>query len=150
MNPGKLAYLDCFSGISGDMLLAALIACGAEPEAIERPLRSLGAGDLRLRQEPARRGALMGTRVVIEAPVEKKHRHFTAITRMLQQSELSPGVRDRALAIFRRLGEAEAKLHGCTLEQVHFHEVGALDSIADIVGNCIALELLGIEEIARR
>jgi len=143
----KLAYLDCYSGISGDMLLGGLIACGADPAAIEGPLQALGLGDLRLRQEQVRRGSLMGTQVKFEAPPQKGHRHYTAIAKMLQQAPLSPRVRDQALAVFRRLGEVEAALHGCSLEHVHFHEVGAVDSIADIVGNCLALELLGIDEI---
>ena len=143
----KIAYLDCFSGISGDMLLGALIACGADPQAIEASLRSLGVGELRLRHEAVRRGALVGTRVLVEAPIEKKHRHYAAIARILNEAPLPVTVRERAMAIFRRLGDVEAALHGCTLEQVHFHEVGALDSIADIVGNCIALELLAIDQV---
>ncbi len=143
----KIAYLDCFSGISGDMMLGALIECGAEPRGIEEPLQSLGLGELRLRNEQVRRGALMGTRIQFEAPPQKAHRHLSQIRAMIERAELSPGVKQRAVAVFTRLGEVEAALHGATLEKVHFHEVGAVDSIADIVGNCLALELLGVDEM---
>ena len=146
-SPMKLAYLDCYSGVSGDMLLGALIACGADPGRIEADIHSLGLAELRLTIETVKRGALVGTRAVFEAPPQKAHRHFTHIAAMIEKAPLSARVKEQATAIFRRLGEVEAAIHGTTLEKVHFHEVGALDSIADIVGNCSALEQLGIDEL---
>ena len=143
----KLAYLDCFSGVSGDMLLGALIACGADPSRIEADIHSLGLQELRLTIETVKRGALVGTRAVFEAPPQKSHRHFTHIAAMIEKAPLSARVKEQATSIFRRLGEVEAAIHGTTIEKVHFHEVGALDSIADIVGNCAAIEQLGIDEL---
>lgn len=143
----KLAYVDCFSGVSGDMLLGALIACGADAQAVESAIQGVGLGEVRLEVSAARRGSLMGTRAVFAAPEQKAHRHFTRIAAMIDQAPLSPRVKEQATNIFRRLGEVEAALHGTTLEKVHFHEVGAVDSIADIVGNCVALERLGIDEL---
>ena len=143
----KLAYLDCFSGVSGDMLLGAFVASGLELSKLEREVQHLGLGGIQWRKEQVKRGPLMATRVVIEASPHQHSRTYRDIVDLIQASPLSPRVQQKALAIFRRLGEVEAALHGWTLEQVHFHEIGAVDSIADIVGSCAALELLGIEPL---
>ncbi|MBI2817640.1 MAG: nickel pincer cofactor biosynthesis protein LarC [Acidobacteria bacterium] len=143
----KLAYLDCFSGISGDMLLGALVVCGAELAAIEQTVARLGIEGIEWSQERVRRGSFMATQVMIKAPVHSHHRHYHHIVEMIRKGELPSRVEQNALEIFRRLGEAEAALHGWPMEKVHFHEVGAVDSIADIVGACAALEMLSIEEI---
>ena len=143
----KIAYLDCFSGVSGDMLLGAFVACGLEVSRLEQEIRKLDLGDIRLRQEQAKRGALMGTRILINAPPQQPSRKYRDIVERIQAAPLAPRVQQQALTIFRRLGEVEAALHGWTLDQVHFHEVGAVDSIADIVGSCAAVELLGIEQL---
>ena len=142
----KLAYLDCFSGVSGDMFLAALVANGLDPGRLEAEVRKLGI-DVRLRCEQVRRGMLMAERIVVEAPQQHHHRHYTDIVARIEAAPLSPRTRQRACAVFERLGRAEAKIHGVPLERVHFHEVGALDSMADIVGACSGIELLGIDEL---
>ncbi len=143
----KLAYLDCFSGISGDMLLGALLDCGLELPAVEAEVGRLGLAGLGFQRECVKRGALMATQVIVTSPPKQPHRHYRDIVEMIRAARLSARVETEAIEIFRRLGEAEAALHGWPLEKVHFHEVGAADSIADIVGSCVALELLGIDEI---
>jgi len=141
-----LAYLDCFSGVSGDMFLAALVANGLDAAALEAEVRKLGI-DVRLRRERVQRGMLMADQIIVETPPQHHHRHYTDIVAKIEAAPLSPLTKQRAQAVFERLGRAEAKIHGVPLERVHFHEVGALDSIADIVGVCAGIELLGIEEI---
>jgi len=142
----KLAYLDCFSGVSGDMFLAALVANGLDPGQLEAEVRKLGI-DIRLRHEQVRRGMIMAERIVVEAPSQRHHRHYTDIVARIEATPLSATTRQRACAVFERLGRAEARIHGVSLERVHFHEVGALDSMADIVGACAGIELLGIDEL---
>ncbi|MBI4458575.1 MAG: nickel pincer cofactor biosynthesis protein LarC [Acidobacteria bacterium] len=143
----KLAYLDCFSGISGDMLLGAWVGCGADFGTLEEQIQCLGLAGLRLRKEQVKRGAFVATQVVVESPAQQRSRHYKEIAELIGSSPLASRVRAQALEIFRRLGEAEAALHGTSLEKVHFHEVGAADAIADIVGSCAAMEMLGIEEL---
>ena len=144
----KLAYLDCFSGVSGDMLLGAWVACGVAPGTLEEQIQRLGLDGIRLQKEQVKRGVFVATRMVVEAPPQQPSRTYREIAELLGSAPLSPRVREQALEIFRRLGEVEAALHGTSLERVHFHEVGAVDSIADIVGSCVAMELLGIEELS--
>ncbi len=143
----RIGYLDCFSGVSGDMLLGAFVACGLELSKVEREVGKLDLGEIRWRQEQVKRGMLMGTRILIESPPQQPSRKYRDIVERIQAAPLSPYVQQQSLTIFRRLGEVEAALHGWTLDQVHFHEVGAVDSIADIVGSCVAVELLGIEQL---
>jgi pyridinium-3,5-bisthiocarboxylic acid mononucleotide nickel chelatase len=145
----KALHFDCFSGISGDMTLAALIDAGVNAEAIRGGLDSLGL-PIRLEVEKVRKGGFAATAVRIEAPDEHEHRFLPDIEAILQRGRLTPSQRDLALRIFRRLAEAEAAVHGMPLERVHFHEVGALDSIADIAGVAIGLDLLGAERITSR
>ena len=142
----KLAYLDCFSGVSGDMLLGALVANGVALAALDAEVRKLGL-EVRLRGERVKRGVLMAERVIVEAPPQHHHRAYPDIVRLIEAAPLSAQVRQRALAVFERLGRAEATIHGCPLERVHFHEVGAVDSIADIVGACAGIEILGVESL---
>lgn len=142
----RVLHFDCFSGISGDMTLAALIDAGADVEAVRRGLDSLGL-PIRFHAEKIRKGGFAAMQVKIEAPHEHKHRHFHHIEEILHKGELSEQQRELALKIFRRLAEAEAAAHGLPIEKVHFHEVGALDSIADIVGAAIALDSLHVETV---
>ena len=100
--------------------------------------------------QKVRKGGFAATQITVEAPHEHKHRHLPDIEEILARGSLSEPQRDLALRIFRRLAEAEAAVHGMPLEKVHFHEVGALDSIADIVGSAIALDLLGVERFTSR
>lgn len=143
----KILYFDCSSGISGDMTLGALVDAGADLSEIQSGIDSLGLPDCRLRAENVKRRGFRGLKIHVEAADEKAHRHLHHITRMIDGSRLSERQKDMARRIFERLAAAEAHVHGTTMEKVHFHEVGAVDSIADIVGSAIGLDLLGIEDI---
>jgi uncharacterized protein (TIGR00299 family) protein len=143
----KTAYFDCASGISGDMTLAALVDAGADLAAIQAGIDSLGLAACRLVPREVKKKGFRALQVVVEHPVEHAHRHLHHITAMIEASRLTPCQQQLATRIFTRLGEAEAKVHGVGIRQVHFHEVGAVDSIADIVGSAIALDLLGIERV---
>src|SRR6516165_6790493 len=140
----RVAHFDCFSGISGDMTLAALIDAGVDADAIQDGIASLGL-PVRLEIEKVRKGGFAATYVRVEAEEEKSHRFLPQVEEILNRGKLTSRQRELALKIFRRLAEAEAAVHGMPLEKVHFHEVGALDSLADIAGAAIALDLLGVE-----
>lgn len=142
----RVAHLDCFSGISGDMTLGALIDAGVDAETIRAKLDSLNL-PIEFRIEKIRKGGFASTYVRIDAPHEHKHRHLHHVEAIIDQGDLTEKQRALAKKIFRRLAEAEAHVHGIPLEKVHFHEVGALDSIADIVGAAIGFDLLGVDEI---
>jgi len=141
----KTAYLDCASGISGDMTLGALIDAGADLEAINAAIRSLGWSNVSVTTSVVKKKGFRATQVKIEHEPENKHRHLHHITKMIDGSTLNDRQRALAQRIFFKLAEAEAKVHGSTIEKVHFHEVGAVDSICDIVGVAVAWDLLGIQ-----
>jgi hypothetical protein len=142
----KIAYLDCASGISGDMLLGALVDAGADLAEIQRGIDSLGLSGCRLTVHEVKKRGFRATHLVVEHEPEHAHRHLHHIVAMIDGSEvIAPPAKQLAKRAFTRLGEAEAKVHGTTIEKVHFHEVGAVDSIADIVGAAIGWTLLGIE-----
>jgi uncharacterized protein (TIGR00299 family) protein len=143
----RIAYLDCASGISGDMTLAALIDAGVDLATVQRGIDSLGLPSCRLAVAEAKKKGFRALQLTVEHEPEHKHRHLHHIAGMIDQSALSPRQRELATRVFRKLAEAEAKVHGTTIEKVHFHEVGAVDSIADIVGSAIAWDLLGVERI---
>lgn len=140
----RIAHFDCFSGISGDMTLAALFDIGVPVEPVRAALASLGL-PITLEIEKVRKGGFAATHVRVEAPEEDTHRFLPEVEEILARGQLSDRQRERALSIFRRLAHAEATVHGMPVERVHFHEVGALDSIADIVGAAVALDLLGVD-----
>ncbi|MCL6612582.1 MAG: nickel pincer cofactor biosynthesis protein LarC [Peptococcaceae bacterium] len=145
----KTLYLDCFSGISGDMCLGALIDAGADPAMLEMELRRLPLSDWDMRAERETRRGITGTRVKIEVKEQHQpHRRFSEIRDLILGSPLPERVRDISTAIFQRLAEAEGKVHGVPAGEVHFHEVGAVDSIVDIVGISLALHFLKVEEVA--
>jgi uncharacterized protein (TIGR00299 family) protein len=129
------------------MLVGALADAGASQEALSDAIHSLGAGATVSFEKVKRRG-IAATRFHVAGGEQKAHRHLPQIQRMIEAAALPGRAKQNALAVFQRLGEAEAAVHGIPLQKVHFHEVGAFDSIADIVGACYALELLGVEEIA--
>ncbi len=143
----RFAYLDCASGISGDMTLGALVDAGADLAVIQAGIDSLGLAGCRLVASEVKKRGFRATQIVVEHEPEHSHRHLHHITAMIDGGNLSPRARDLATRIFRKLAEAEAKVHGSTIEKVHFHEVGAVDSIADIVGAAIGFDLMGIERI---
>jgi uncharacterized protein (TIGR00299 family) protein len=143
-----IAYLECFSGISGDMLLGALLDAGLSLERLQEGLQALGLDGYELRLEPHAEHGLVGKRLTVRlAATTQPERHLSEIERLISGSHLPAPVQERALAIFRALGEAEARVHGVSVEQVHFHEVGALDALVDIVGAVIGLEALGVEQV---
>ncbi|HZZ29961.1 MAG TPA: nickel pincer cofactor biosynthesis protein LarC [Pirellulales bacterium] len=143
----RIAYFDCASGIAGDMLLGALVDAGAELAAIQSGVASLGLPGVNITASEVRRQGFRGLKIEIQHEPEQKHRHLHQIVDMIDGGAISPRAKDFAKRIFNRLGEAEAKVHGMEIRKVHFHEVGAIDSIADIVGTAIALDHLGIERI---
>lgn len=171
----KIAYFDCFSGISGDMVLGALVDAGLDLDALRAELDKLGVAKLDLTRERAVRQAIAGTRVKVHIggrPIEAKdEHHFTPVAAaagaplpllpsrshahhrledilaLIDNSRLDETVRTQARAVFQRLAEAEATVHGSPPDSVHLHEVGALDAVADIVGAVAGLHLLGIEKV---
>ena len=140
-----IAYFDCFSGISGDMTLGALVDAGVDPEALKAEVAKLGLDGYDLRFERVEQHGITGTHAVVELDpaVTQPHRHLSDILSILDGSTLPPAVRRRASDIFRTLGEAEASVHGVAVDHVHFHEVGAVDALVDVVGSVAGLELLG-------
>jgi len=143
-----LAYFDCFSGISGDMVLGALVDSGLELSRLEAELRKLHLHEWKISAQTVARKAIHATKVSVEYGAQHHHRHLSDILKMIDAASLSPRAAENAAKIFRRLGEAEAKVHDVPIEKVHFHEVGAVDSIVDIVGAAIGFDLLGIEQFA--
>jgi uncharacterized protein (TIGR00299 family) protein len=145
----KIAYFDCFSGAAGDMIVAALLDAGAPFEELQKRLAGLNVQGFAVKAEKVRKQGFAATRfeVVLDRDAPQPHRHLHHIEKILNDSRLSGPVKDRAAAIFHRLGQAEARAHGTTIEQVHFHEVGAIDAIVDVVSSVICLDLLGIDEV---
>jgi len=142
----KIAYFDAFSGIAGDMTIGALLDAGAPFDALVAGLDSLATG-ARFSVEKTKRKGIAATRFIIEFEDQKKHRHLPHIVKMIEAATLPEPVKQNAIKVFETLGAAEAAVHGTTMERVHFHEVGAIDSICDIVGACLALHLLGVEAV---
>ncbi len=143
----KIVFLDCSSGISGDMMLGALVDAGVDLPRIAHAVQSLGLPNCRLVATEVKRCGIRATHVCVESPPEHVHRNLHHITEQIDGSQLSPPQKDLAKRIFRRLAEVEAKVHGTTIDRVHFHEVGAVDSIADIVGTAVGWHLLGAERL---
>ena len=143
----KLAYLDCSSGISGDMFLATLIDAGVPGDRLFGELKKLALGFYEFKRTRAVRGSLVGTRVDIRVPGEQPHRHLSDIQTLIENASLPEKAASQALKVFNKLAEVEGKLHNASPNDVHFHEVGAVDSVLDIVGTCVGMELLEISEL---
>ena len=142
----RIAYFDCMSGISGDMTLGALLDVGVPLELLSRGVRSMGLEDLRLEAAEVKKCGFRAQHVRVEHPPEHAHRHLHHIEAMIDRAdEIEDDAKAIAKRIFHQLGEAEAKVHGTSLQKVHFHEVGAVDSIADIVGCAIGFDWLKLE-----
>ena len=144
----RIGYFDCSSGVAGDMILGALVDAGVLLADLEKSLLALPVRGWRLSAEPVHRGDLRATLVRVQAEASPPPRSLAAIVELISKASLPAAVQRQAECIFRRLGEAEAKVHGLPIEKVHFHEVGALDAIVDVVGACIGFSLLGIEKFA--
>ena len=144
----RIAYFDCFSGASGDMLLGALFDAGLPLERLRAALATLPIAGWELTTSREARQGVWGTRARVSYDeAQQPHRHLADILALIEGSELPAGVKRQASAVFRRLAQAEAHVHGTTPDEVHFHEVGAIDSIVDIVGVVAGLHLLGVEEV---
>jgi uncharacterized protein (TIGR00299 family) protein len=143
----KQAYLDCSSGISGDMFLAALLDAGLDPRHLLDELKKIPLGFYKLKRTRAPRGGIWGTRWEVEVAGEQPARKLADIEDSIGKAALSDGVKERALKIFRRLADAEGKIHNQPPGEVHFHEVGAVDAIIDIVGACVGMEALEITDL---
>ena len=143
----KVGYLDCFSGVSGDMMLGALLDAGLPLDSLKAELAKLPLSGYEISAEKASRGIITGTKahVIIESSDEE--RSLADILSLIDSSSLSQEVKSKASLVFHRLAEAEAHVHHCPVEKVHFHEVGAIDAIVDVVGSVIGLELLGIKAL---
>ena len=141
----RTLYFDCFAGASGDMILGALIAAGVEPDSFKQQLSLLGVTGYTIDFETVDRSGISATYARVQTPHEHAHRHLSDILKIIYDSRLSDTIKDRAAKIFSRLAEAEARVHDEPIEQVHFHEVGALDAIIDVVGAAIGFELLKID-----
>src|ERR1039457_2721199 len=158
----KLLYLDLFSGIAGDMFIAALLDLGVDANRLERELKKLKLGGYHLHISRRQKSAIAGVKFDVHLAHEHEHSHghhhehehhhgqshdeirnFSEIKHLISRSKLSAWVKQKSIAVFQRIAEAEGKIHGMPPAEVHFHEVGAVDSIVDIVGAAIALELLG-------
>ena len=161
----KILSFDSIGGASGDMILAALVDLGVDAGALEHDLASLGIGPFRLEHSRAMTSHLAGTRLRVvagDAPHahhghhhddahhehHAPHRGLTEIEALIRAAHLPDPVKDQACRVFRRIGEVEARMHGTTVDRIHFHEIGAVDSIVDIVGSCLALHRLGVDAVA--
>lgn len=142
----SILYLDTFSGISGDMMLGLLVDLGVNLKTIETELAKLPVSGYRLAQRNEKRHGIGGTRIEVMCEDNQPARTWTKIDTMLADSSLEASVQGMARRIFRRLGEAEAHVHQVALDDVHFHEVGAVDAIVDVVGSVIGLQQLGVKE----
>ncbi len=145
----RIAYFDCFSGISGDMTLGALLHAGLDEDKWRSELMKLDVPGYNITAEPAVKEGISGIQAdVVLTETDQGHgRHLADIDAILKNSRLPESVCCRALSVFKRLATAEAKIHASTIDQIHFHEVGAVDAIVDIVGSCIGLDMLGIERV---
>ena len=141
-----LCYFDAFSGISGDMTVGALLDAGADWPTLESALQSLHL-DATFRVYKTKRKGIAASKFCVDFTEQKKHRHLPHIEKIIQSGHLSTKAKTNALAVFQRLGEAESQTHDVPIDKVHFHEVGAVDSICDIVGACVALDSLDVSEI---
>src|SRR4051812_34645548 len=143
----RIGYFDCFSGASGDMILGAVLDAGCPESELQSGLATLNLADARLEVSKVKKQGFAATRIIVHTSAPPGHRHLSHIRKIIEAAALPPRVRERALAMFTRLAEAEAAAHGSTIEKVHFHEVGAADAIIDIVGASLAVELLGLDRI---
>lgn len=143
----KVAYFECFSGAAGDMMIGALIDAGLDPDALNQAVSKLGLPDFEIEYAKVQKNSISGTKATVIANADSSHRHLATIVKLINGSALSDLVKQQSISVFTNLAHAEAKIHGLDINQVHFHEVGAIDAIVDIVGTVSALSLLGVDEV---
>jgi len=142
----RIVYFDCFAGVSGDMIVGALLDLGVDFDALKRELSSLAISSYGIKTRPVERGGIAATKFDVEVDLgDQPARTLADIRSIILESSLSEITKKRSLAVFERLADAEAKVHGTTQNEIHFHEVGAVDSIIDVVGTMIGFEILGVE-----
>ena len=141
----KTLYFDCFAGASGDMILGAMVAAGVDPNYLREQLSRLSVSGFTINFETVNRSGLSATYARVETAPEHKHRHLSDIKQIIETSALSAAVKQRAVQIFTRLAEAEARVHNEPIDHIHFHEVGAVDAIVDVVGAAICFDALRID-----
>jgi pyridinium-3,5-bisthiocarboxylic acid mononucleotide nickel chelatase len=143
----RIVHIDCSAGVSGDMLLGALVDLGVSLPRLRKELSKLAVDGFRLTRSRGTRGGVAGTSIRVVTPGDRGHRHWSDFQRILERSKLSSEVRDRSLALVRRLFEAEARVHGASPETIHLHELGSLDTLVDVVGAVVGISLLGVAEV---
>jgi hypothetical protein len=144
----KIAYFDCFSGAAGDMIVGACLDAGADEENLRGELGKLGLHEVQISIEKVSKNGIQATAFNPQLKEKShKHRHLPTILDIINSADLSVSVKERATAVFRKLADAEAKVHGTSPDKVHFHEVGAADAIVDIVGAAVALESLDVDQV---
>ncbi len=140
-----IAYFDCFSGVSGDMVLGAIVDAGIPVDLLASHLKALGVSGYSLEAESVIRKGFRGTQATVSVAKPQPARHLADILSLIEQSQFPKVVKDLSSRVFRRLGQAEAQVHGKSVEEIHFHEVGAVDAIVDVVGSVMGLHLLGVD-----
>ena len=143
----RIGYFDCFNGAAGDMILGALVASGVPAEELRADLAKLKVADYELAITPIKKQGFAAVKVDVKMTGKPGHRHLHHITKIIDDSDLPQSIKTDARRIFTRLAEVEAAAHGSTIEKVHFHEVGAVDAIVDVVGSVCGLARLGIERV---
>ncbi len=144
---GKLLYFDCFSGVSGDMLLGALLDLGVSHSSIEKQLKKLKIKTFKISTRKIKRDGITATKFHVQVSESRTKRNFSDIKKIIEKSTLGDTVKKKSIEIFKKLFIAEAKVHGKKPHQIHLHEMGAIDAIVDIVGACVALKEIGADEI---
>jgi len=144
---GRIAYLDCFSGVSGDMLLGALLDGGVPLEGMRAELAKVPLAGYSLDAERVTKAGLTAVQAIVRVEEPQPPRNLADVTALIDKSSLPVTDRERGTAVFRRLAEAEAAVHGETVETVHLHDVGAVDAVVDVMGAIVGLRLLGVEDL---
>ncbi|WP_366924361.1 nickel pincer cofactor biosynthesis protein LarC [Metallumcola ferriviriculae] len=143
----KTAHFQCLAGISGDMILGALVDAGLEFDRLKEEISKLNIADYALEQHQVVKNGISGTKVDVIINETNAHRHLRDIEKIITGSGLSPSVKEKCIVIFHKIAAAEAKVHNTTVEKIHFHEVGSLDAVIDVAGSVAGLELLGVEKV---
>ena len=144
----KTLYFDCFAGVSGNMILGALVSLGVDSDALTAEIEKLNIGSFELSFSEVKRAGISSIHAATAYEDQQVHRNLAAITSIIEGSGLSDIIKERSISVFRNLAQAEASVHGVEVDEIHFHEVGAVDAIIDVVGACTGFEMLGIEEFA--
>ena len=145
----RAAYFDCYSGISGDMILGAMVDLGVDIKGIRNSLKKINLKGYKLHSKKIQRNGLASTQITVKIENKKhqhspSHRNFSDIRKLIDQSTLSSVVKNNSIEIFKRIAKVEAKIHNTTIQKIHFHEIGSVDSIVDIVGGVWAIESLNL------